>query len=208
MTGRDEVMARLFRWSSRAGRRLRGGGGGRGCRWRFRSGRGGGSARRRGSRSPSRPPGTKPSPPTWPGWPACTALPQASCGSRSAARSRAPAGATSIPSGWPRSLAAWLSISRGRCPSCAAPRRTGRPGGTSRSRAARAATPGTTAARSPGCCRTTATCASGTGTGSARRMPGSPPPRSAPNSPASSRRNGATCGRCAVTAPRPPTTRC
>jgi hypothetical protein len=44
-------------------------------------------------RSPSRPPGTKPSPPTWPGWPACTALPQANCGTGSAVRSPAPAGA-------------------------------------------------------------------------------------------------------------------
>jgi hypothetical protein len=104
--------------------------------------------------------------------------------------------------------AARLSTSPGRCPSCAAPDRTGRPGGTSRSRAARSATPGTTAARSPGCCRTTATSAPGTGTGSARRTPGSPPPRSAPGSPASSRHNGATSGCSAATAPRPPTTRC
>ena len=37
---------------------------------------------------------------------------------------------------------------------------------------------------------------------------GQPPPRSAPGSAASSRRNGATCGCCAATAPRPPTTRC
>jgi len=48
----------------------------------------------------------------------------------------------------------------------------------------------------------------GTGTGSARRTPGSPPPRSAPRSPTSSPRNGATCGCCAATARRPPTTRC
>ena len=55
---------------------------------------------------------------------------------------------------------------------------------------------------------TTVMSAPGTGTGSARRTPGSPPPRSAPNSPASSRRNGATCGCSAATAPRPPTMRC
>ena len=132
---------------------------------------------------------TKPSPPTWPAWPACTALPQANCGTRSAPRNPEPAGAPSTPAGWPRSPAARLSTWPGRCPSCAAPERTGRPGGTSCSRAARAATPGTTVARLPGCCRTTATCAPGTGTGSARRTPGSP---LSPGSPASSRRNGAT----------------
>ena len=41
---------RLLRWPSRAGRMLRGSGGGRGRRWRVHSGRGGGSARTRARR--------------------------------------------------------------------------------------------------------------------------------------------------------------
>jgi len=50
MTGRDESDGRLIRWPSRAGRMLRGSGGGRGLRWRVRSGLGASSGRTRDRR--------------------------------------------------------------------------------------------------------------------------------------------------------------
>ena len=71
-----------------------------------------------------------------------------------------------------------VSSSLGHCPSCATRRRTGPPGDTSRNPAAPAATPATTAARCSDCCRSTATSAPGTGTGSDHRTPANPPPRS------------------------------
>jgi len=50
MTERAGENYRLVRWSPRAGRMLRGAGGGRGHRWRVRNDRGGGSARTRARR--------------------------------------------------------------------------------------------------------------------------------------------------------------
>ena len=122
---------------------------------------------------------------------------------------------------------AWRHQPQPGCPSCAAPDRTGRPGGTSRSRAARAARrpgPDWQAWRhqpQPGC----PSCAARHDGGPVIRLlphhryvctrhrywtaPAgrrAARPQLGPDLAASSRRNGATCGCSAATAPRPPTT--